>query len=68
MSGRCKEGSEIKKRWYLLVIAAGLLLCAVSIRFFQRLPKPVFALVAAGGAQLVVAEGGRFTGSQPVAG
>ncbi|HIZ30336.1 MAG TPA: protein kinase [Candidatus Fournierella merdipullorum] len=26
------------------------------------------ALVAAGGAQLVVAEGGRFTGSQPVAG
>ena len=26
------------------------------------------ALVAEGGAQLVVAEGGRFTGSQPVAG
>ena len=53
MSGRCKEGSEIKKRWYLLMIAAGLLLCAVSIRFFQRLPKPVFALVAAGGSVLV---------------
>lgn len=40
----------MKKRWYLLMIAAGLLLCAVSIRFFQRLPKPVFALVAAGGS------------------
>ena len=35
------------------MIAARLLLCAVSIRFFQRLPKPVFALVAAGGSVLV---------------
>ena len=47
------RGSEMKKRWYLLMMAVGLLLCAVSIRFFLRLPKPVFALVAAGGSVLV---------------
>src|SRR5699024_8096759 len=52
-SGRCKGGAEVKKRWYLLMMAAGLLLCAVSIRFFQQLPRPVFALMAAGGSVLV---------------
>ena len=43
----------MKKRWYLLMMAAGLLLCAVSIRFFQQLPRPVFALMAAVGSVLV---------------
>ena len=43
----------MKKRWYLLLIAAGLLLCAVPLQFPQHLPKPVFALLAAGGSVLV---------------
>ena len=30
----------MKKRWYLLLIAAGLLLCAVPLQFPQHLPKP----------------------------
>lgn len=43
----------MKKRWYLLLIAAGLLLCAVPLQFPQHLPKPVSALLAAGGSVLV---------------
>ena len=43
----------MKKRWYLLLIAAGLLLCAVPLQSPQHLPKPVFALLAAGGSVLV---------------
>ena len=44
----------MKKRWYLLLIAAGLLLCAVPLQSPQHLPKPVFALLAAGGSVLVL--------------
>ena len=40
----------MKKRWYLLLIAAGLLLCAVPLQFPQHLPKPVSALLAVGGS------------------
>ena len=43
----------MKKRWYLLLIAAGFLLCTVPIQYPQHLPKPVFALLAAGGSILV---------------
>ena len=57
MSGRCKErcrGEEAVA--YLLMIAAGLPLCAVSIRFFQRLPQA--RLCPDGGGRLRAGGGG----------
>ena len=43
----------MKKQWLLLLAAAGLLFCVASIQYSPHLPKPIFALLAAGGSLLV---------------